>query len=747
MAKSIKRETPAREYVVEPSKGGLGTFGGVFTPSILTILGVIMYLRFGWVVGNVGLIGTLLIVTLSVLITFLTALSIASIATDQRVRIGGAYYMISRSLGIEAGGAIGIPLYIALALSVALYTVGFAESVVSVFPSLDFKTTGLLTTVAVSALALVSAKAAIRAQYFIMFGIGLSLLSLIFGSPIEQSSIEMWGAADRHSEGFWVVFAVFFPAVTGIMAGVNMSGDLEDPAKSIPKGTFAAIGVGYLIYMILPVILANRADALTLIEDPMIMRRIAYWGDAILIGVWGATLSSAVGSVLGAPRVLQALARDGVLPHRLRWLGRGDGVDDTPRVGTMVTLVLALVAVYLGNLNIIAPILTMFFLTTYAVLNASAGIERLLDSPSFRPEFKVHWFFSLLGAAGCITVMFLINTVATGLAFVFVIIVFAWLQRREMKTAWGDVSQGIWMALIRIGLMHLNNESAGKTWRPNPLVLSGAPTKRWHLIEFASSITHNRGLLTVATVLTGEINMVERSKKLEDNIHNFLADRSIQGLVRVVSAADAFKGAEDLVKSYGLGKLVPNTIILGDSENKLIREQYCEMLANFHNQNRNLVIIHDNQEQQHVFGNHQTIDLWWGGLKGNGGLMMILTYLLKHSRSWLDAIVTLKMMVRDEAAAKDANQNLKTMISKMRMNIHTEIIVAEGRSFDEVLHASSANADLILMGMAEPGKDFVSYYESLQKRLYDLPTTLMVLAGEEISFGEVLMQQDAFKKN
>ncbi|MDZ7694286.1 MAG: hypothetical protein U5K69_24725 [Balneolaceae bacterium] len=505
MAKSVKRETPAREYVVEPSKGGLGTFGGVFTPSILTILGVIMYLRFGWVVGNVGLIGTLLIVTLSVFITFLTALSIASIATDQRVRIGGAYYMISRSLGIEAGGAIGIPLYIALALSVALYTVGFAESVVSVFPSLNFKTVGLVTTVGVAALALVSAKAAIRAQYFIMFGIGLSLLSLFFGSPIEQSSIEMWGAADRNSEGFWVVFAVFFPAVTGIMAGVNMSGDLENPAKSIPKGTFAAIGVGYLIYMTLPIILANRADALTLIEDPMIMRRIAYWGDAILIGVWGATLSSAVGSILGAPRVLQALARDGVLPRWLRWLGRGDGDDDTPRVGTIVTLAIALVAVYLGNLNIIAPILTMFFLTTYAVLNASAGIERLLDSPSFRPEFEVHWFFSLLGAAGCIAVMFLINAVATGLAFVFVLVVFLWLQRREMKTAWGDVSQGIWMALIRAGLMRLNNESTGKTWRPNPLVLSGAPTKRWHLIKFASSITHNRGIMTVATVLTGKI--------------------------------------------------------------------------------------------------------------------------------------------------------------------------------------------------------------------------------------------------
>lgn len=201
---------PKAESVIESSKEGLGTFGGVFTPSILTILGVIMYLRFGWVVGNVGLLGTLLIVTLSTAITFLTALSIASIATDQRVRGGGAYYMISRSLGIESGGAIGIPLYIAQALSVALYTVGFAESVVQVFPSLNFKLVGIATTILVTVLALVSAKTAIRAQYFIMFGIGISLLSLLFGKPIEATEIELWGLPMQIQNPFGWSLQCFF---------------------------------------------------------------------------------------------------------------------------------------------------------------------------------------------------------------------------------------------------------------------------------------------------------------------------------------------------------------------------------------------------------------------------------------------------------------------------------------------------------------------------------------------------------
>ncbi len=731
--------------VIPSVSTGLGTFGGVFTPSILTILGVIMYLRFGWVVGNVGLLGTLIIVTLATSITFLTALSIAAIATDQQVRTGGAYYMISRSLGIEPGGAIGIPLYIALALSVALYTVGFAESLVSVFPTLDFKIVGLLTTVGVAVLAMISAKVAIKAQYFIMFGILLSLLSLIFGSPIEETTVEMWGASERNSESFWVVFAVFFPAVTGIMAGVNMSGDLKNPSKSIPRGTFAAIGVGYVIYMALPIMLANRADALTLIEDPMIMRKMAYWGDAILIGVWGATLSSAVGSILGAPRVLQALARDRVLPRGLGWLGNGSGKDDSPRYGTLFTMFIALAAVYLGNLNIIAPILTMFFLTTYGVLNAVAGIEGILDSPSFRPSFKVHWIFSLLGTVGCISVMFLINALATGLAFLFIVIIYLWLQSREMKTAWGDVRRGLWMAVIRAGLLNLGQKKETKTWRPNPLVLSGAPTKRWHLIDFASSVTHNRGILTIATVLTSKNISSDRRKKMEYNIQDFLARESTRGFARVITASDAFKGAVNFVRSYGLGVLVPNTIILGDSENEEVRKKYCDMIAQFFEMNRNIIIVHENKENG--FGDRQKIDLWWSGLKGNGGFLLVLAYLLRSSLSWYDATINIKMMVQNEKGAKEAQKNLSTVIRKLRTGATLEVIVANGRTFDEVLHESSANADLIFMGMATPDENFMEYYKTLQERIHNLPTTILVLAAEEISFGEVLMQQDAFRKD
>ena len=736
LLRPFRRPRPAAESVVAAVPTGLGTFGGVFTPSILTILGVIMYLRFGWVVGQVGLVGTLVIVTLATGITFLTALSIAAIATDQRVRAGGAYYMISRSLGIETGGAVGVPLYLAQALSIALYTIGFAESVALRFPGVDQKLVGLGTTVVVAVLALVSASLAIRAQYVIMAGIVLSLLALLFGPSIPDVAVA--GAVEVPRVGFWVVFAVFFPAVTGIMAGVNMSGDLRDPSRSIPTGTFAAVGVGYLIYMTLPVLLYLRAPTADLLADPLVMTRLAVWGDAILIGVWGATLSSALGSVLGAPRVLQALARDGVLPRRLAWLGRGSGDADTPRLGTAVTLALALVAVWFGDLNLIAPVLSMFFLATYGVLNASAAIERLLMSPSFRPTFRVHWAFSLVGFLGCLAVMFLINAVATLVAFACIAGVYLWLERRSLETTWGDVRRGLWMAVTRAGLLRLGEEVDTKNWRPNLLVLSGAPQNRWPLVQLASAITHNRSILTVATVLTTPDVVPERILNLERQIQDYLAERAVQALVRVIGAPDPFEGAERLVDSYGLGALVPNTILLGDTRDPERQARYGMSIAHFHANRRNVIIARDGGVAG--YGQRRRIDVWWSGLRGNGGLMLLLSYLLHRSLDWRDSEVRIQMVAPNEDAAQEMRRSVGERLRETRTGAHLDVILAEGRPFDQILRETSAGSDLVLIGLAAPtlDSDFAAYYTALRQRTAGLPTTLFVLAAEDIAFGQVL---------
>lgn len=732
------RRSQSPDATPSVQSSGLGTFGGVFTPSILTILGVIMYLRFGWVVGNVGLLGTLLIVTLATSITLLTSLSISAIATDRVVRGGGAYYIISRSLGIETGGAVGIPLYFAQALSVALYTIGFAESVVEVFGHLNQLYVALATTVLVAILALTSAQIAIRAQYLIMAAIVLSLLSLLFGQALEPTHIELWGAPARLSEPFWSVFAVFFPAVTGIMAGVNMSGDLRDPSRSIPMGTLAAVGAGYVIYMVLPIILAMRVDATTLLAEPLIMQKIALWGPAILLGVWGATLSSAIGSILGAPRVLQALARDGVLPRWLRFLGTGSGRDDQPRVATAVTLGVATAAVSLGDLNLIAPVLTMFFLTTYLVLNVSAGIEGFLQSPSFRPTFRVHWGWSLLGAVGCLAVMFLINAVATVVAALVVLGIYLWLERRELQVTWGDVRRGLWMSLLRTGLLQIRSSEDTKNWRPHILVLSGAPQKRWTLVELADAFTHKRGLVTIASVLPSGSRNIAQQASLEATLQEYLERQGVQALVRLITAPDPFEGGQRLVETYGIGPLVPNTIMLGDSEEPSHRDRYCQMIAAIHQAKRNLIVLRQNHDRG--LGQRRQIDIWWGGRQANGGLMLLLADLLRRNFQWQDANLDLKLVVSSEAAAQAAQANLEQLIKQFRVQARSQVLVASGQPFETLVRTSSQTADLIFLGMARPGESFVDYYTDLQTRFAGLPTVVFVLAAADFAFSDVLTE-------
>lgn len=693
-----------------------------------------MYLRFGWVVGNVGLGGTLLIVTLATSITFLTALSISSIATAQDVKGGGAYFMISRSLGIEAGGAVGIPLYFAQALSVALYTIGFAESVASVFPQVDARFAALVTTVAVALVALTSARFAMRIQYGIMLAIALSLLSLVLGDSVEtQASVP---SQAFEPAGFWTVFAVFFPAVTGIMAGVNMSGDLAEPRKAIPTGTLAAVGTGYVIYMSLPVLLNAWATPEQLVADPMIMTRMARFGEFILLGIWGATLSSAVGSILGAPRVLQALARDGALPRAFSFLGSGSGPDDEPRIGTAVTLGVAIITVMLGNLNAVAPVLSMFFLATYGVLNVTAGLERFLGNPSFRPELRIHWFWSAVGAAGCVAVMFLINGAATVAALVIVGGIYIWLERQELKSAWGDVRLGLWLSLTRAGLLRLRQPADAKNWRPHFLVLSGAPTKRWHLVEFAAAISHNRGLLTVASVLPPDME-VDRVDRLESTIREYMDRQGVPGFVRVLPAESPFQGSRQLLQTYGLGALVPNTVVIGATGDLERLDDYAKLIRLLHESRRNTLIVRYDDEQE--FGQQRRIDLWWSGLKGNGGLMITLAYMLRTSLPWRGSVVTVKMVVPNEDAAAGARRNLSDLLASSRTGVLHEVIVSEGRAFPDILRNSSEDADIVFLGLKPPDEDFARYYRDVQRNTRGLPTTVFVRAAEDIPFEEVIL--------
>ena len=694
----------------EVPRTGLGTFGGVFTPSILTILGVIMYLRFGWVVGNVGLRNTLLIVTLATSITLLTALSISQISTDQHIRTGGAYYMVSRSLGSEIGGAIGVPLYLAQALSVALYTLGFAEAVNVVAPSLPIQPLAFATTIVVAIFALISAKAAIRAQYVIMAAIALSLLAFFLGTKqVEAPPLPR----NFQPASFWVAFAVFFPAVTGIMAGVNMSGDLRNPRRSIPRGTLAAIAVSYVLYMTIPLVLESRASRSALVTDPLIMRQLAIWGPAVVIGVWGATLSSALGSMLGAPRILQALARDGVLPGRMRIFGRGSGENDEPRLGTYLSLGIALAVVMLGDLDAVAPILTMFFLATYAVVNFVSAGEQFLRNPSFRPTFRIHWSISMLGAFGCVAVMILINPVATVVAVLFVSLIWALLNRRRSKVRWGDIRQGIWINLVRWAASHVRRSTDSKNWRPNILVLAGSPTKRWYLIELANALSQSRGLLTVATILP-EPAPSQRKRQLAETVRDHLSERDVNALVRVVSAPSPYVGASVLVEAYGLGSLMPNTVVLGDGETTSDPDEYATMVQRIHDAGRNVVVVRAPDDT--TFGERKQIDVWLRSIRDNGALMIVLADTLRSSKLWRRSKVTVRMVVPLQAAAEEVTENLRELFTTARIRVEIDVIVDE-RPVHEVIGERAESADLTLVGLPDPCVDQDGFAHRLEATL------------------------------
>jgi hypothetical protein len=323
-----------------------------------------------------------------------------------------------------------------------------------------------------------------------------------------------------------------------------------------------------------------------------------------------------------------------------------------------------------------------------------------------------------------------------------VIAIFVYLESRELKSVWGDLRRGIWMSMARSGLMRLGREMDPKSWRPHPLVLSGSPRKRWHLIQFANNITHDRGILTVSTVITDGNFKPQDRRRLEDNIENYMSDRGVQGLSKVSFADEFYEGANGLVENYGLGALEPNTVILGASTREETQHQFFEFIKSVHRRQKNVVVIKKDEQEENAFGDFRNIHVWWGGIKGNGGLLLILAYLLQSGIEWGQADVNLKIVIEDESAREETRKNLLEITELIRIGGTVDVITRDGREFNEILHEKSSQADLIMLGMAEPGEDFEEYLNSQLERVSDLPTTCLVLAGEEISFGEVLIQKD-----
>ncbi len=673
----------------------LGTFGGVFVPSFLTILGVIMFLRSGWVVGNAGLGGALGILVISTTITFLTSLSLSAIATNTRMGVGGAYFLVSRSLGLEIGGSIGVPLYFAQAISVAFYIVGFTESLQFMGMAINPRLVASAVLIVFFVVAWFGTGIVVKAQYLIFVVLLASLASFFSGyTPVPDISENLRPAYTGH-HGFWTVLAIFFPAVTGIMSGLSMSGDLRDPTRSIPRGTLAAVIITFLIYAAHLIWLALNAERTELLEDTLVMQRIARVGPLVIAGLWGASLSSALASLAAAPRTLQALAADGVAPRRL---GRGFGPDREPRAALVVTILAAEACILLGDLNVIAPVITMFFLATYGTLNLVAGLERLVSNPSYRPSFNVHWSLSLVGCLGCLVIMLLINAVATAVAALVIAGVYGLLTRGRMQTTWGDMRSGMWFSLTRSALLQFERSRRHhRNWRPVILVLAGNPTARLKLVEFAQDIEARKGLLFLAQVVTGDWDkLLPRHESFQKPLESFIQEHQLSAVAKTVVADDFEHGVLTLLQVGGIGQFEPNTVIAGWSENTLKEAGFAQAVRRILQLQKNLLILREAQEDAPL---QPVIDIWWYA-KDNGSLMLTLAYLLKvGSLRWRDHTIRVRRIITDPAGVAKAEEGTREMIAGFRVRADIEILVSEEPAL-RVIARESKRAAVTFVGVA-----------------------------------------------
>ncbi|MCA9663103.1 MAG: hypothetical protein KC486_32510, partial [Myxococcales bacterium] len=668
-----------------------GTFTGVFTPTLLTILGVIMYVRIGWVVGNAGLAGALLILGLGILITMCTGLSLSSIATNTRIGPGGPYAIMNKSLGLEVGGSIGIPLYLTRPLGVAMYIFGFREGVMWILPGLSPLAVDLGIFALLFGIAYKSADLAFKTQYAIMVAIVLSLVS-IFASPapfVEETPIQWWGTYPGEPEtgfrgsSFWMVFAVFFPATTGILAGANMSGDLKDPRRAIPQGTIWAIAISTVIYFAIAVWAANTGSLEELAGNYNHVIDNSLFPPLVLAGLLGATASSALAGLVGGPRILMAMGQNGIIPYS-KEMAKIEGGE--PRNALALTGILTLAAIMLRDLNAIAPLVTMFFLITYCMINVVVLVEGSLGLVSYRPTLKVPLLVPAFGLTGCLFSMFIINPTFSLISVGVVIALYFFIQRktRGKVLAKEDVRSSIFVAFAEWAAAKITPEDANnvRAWKPHVLVpvedieiLRGNYPTLLDLAQPEGTIK----LLGIASeqpasALAPRLERVGRAMREQGVLASWSMVRLRDRKTAVVVGLEALQGAF----------FRPNLLFLRLPEAGEVREDACDVMRAAL-ANRVGVVLFGAHPTANL-GRRRDIHLWvrpgrdsWeaNDAFGSGNLNLILLLGYRLWRLW-GGRLTLITVIRDGEEAGPARAFLDELCDLARFPSRVERRVIEG---------------------------------------------------------------------
>jgi amino acid transporter len=722
----------------------------VFLTAISTILGAILFLRFGYSIAHIGLLQTLLIILLGHLVTVPAALAIAEISTNQKVEGGGAYFMISRSFGLNIGGAIGITLFLSQAISVAFYIIAFTISTSSVLEFIEtgygitieplwvnLGMMGLLTILMLTK----GANVGVKALYFVVAALGTALLFFFFGSGPGNPVLDPTATIPEifitdtgetiHRFTFFEVFTFIFPAFTGIAAGLGLSGDLKDPRKSIPRGTIYATVVGIVVYVAVAFKLWWSAPLESLAQDELFMEQISLWPPMIAIGLACAAISSALGSVIIAPRTLQALAVDGVFPGKMsEWLSVGKGSRNEPVRASIATCIIGFAFVAIGDINAVAAIISMFFMVTYGAICLVSFLEQMAADPSYRPTFKSHWSISLVGAVLCFVLMFGMNTPYAITSIVVMVLIHAWISRK------GGINQGGMVRLFR-GIifqitrslqlaLQMNDEDGFEKqtgWRPFILAISPDSFNRREGFDMVRWIAHRYGFGTYMHFVKGFLN--EDTIKESVNARKELVEWARGGPTRVhldTIISPSFTSAiAQCVQLPGLSGKGNNLFLMEYDRTHLEnRDQLLENLNFFKAVDLDLILLRSSGRS---FGNRHDIHLWITPEdKENASLMILLSYILQGHPDWSESSISVFFIYdgsNDQHATELSTQILEGRIPISEQNIELVKVNSKQEKINSINHRSGG-ADLVVLGFHFDsfGVDEFELYDGLGETMF-----------------------------
>lgn len=691
----------------------------VFFTAISTILGAILFLRFGYAVGNLGFWGVIFIILLGHLVTIPTALAISELATNKRVEGGGEYFIISRSFGLNIGATIGIALFFSQAISVAFYIIAFTEAFEPIFNWVLNSYGYALPRQVISVPAMLflsiliikkGANLGVKALYFVVGILFISLLLFFLGktdySTVSDFSLKT--AAFRNTDNFFLVFAIIFPAFTGMTAGVGLSGDLKNPSKSIPLGTTAATVIGMVIYFFIVYKLAQSVDSADLLEHQLIMAKIAIGGSIVIpLGLAASTISSALGSVMVAPRTLQALSIDRSFPSRglNRWLAKGRESDSEPINASIVTCVIAMIFVFAGDVNAVAEIISMFFLLTYGALCLISFLNHFGSSPSYRPSFKSKWILSLVGFVTSIWVMFKINTLYAFSAVVIMTLIYLFINRyHKHRNGLESIFLNSLYQLNRNMQVFLQKTGKKKTreWRPSAICISKDSFERDTAFKLLNWISYKYGFGTYLHRIEGYYSKAtyKQSQEELDRLINSFDKIENHVYVDTMISPSYTSAIAQAIQLPGIAGMENNMVIFEFDKEKpdrldLIIENYALARAG----NFDFCILGSSRRK---FDFKSNIHVWIKSSDTeNANLMILLSFIIAGHPDWRKADIQIFNICKKEFV-QETRRQLDELVTSGRLpitNSNIEIIQEqEDVAVRDIINEKSAEAGLSIIG-------------------------------------------------